>query len=278
MDNQDQNHAESRTTDSPPSPRRAADFQHLYKKGNAWIHRTYPLTKLAFVPVFTVAGVAFGGYQIPAGISGFLIVLAFASQSGRLVLKSMRLLIPITLSLFLIHAPFGPENVTEIFSLGPVAIYREGTVFAATTASRLSVFVISIALALWTTHPKAFVTSLIQKGVSHKLCYSYLAGAELIPDMRQRAKAITEAQQARGFDTKGGLRRRVLTAFAMLKPLLVGALISVETRSLALESRGFSIVGPRTSTCQLHDTKADQIFRRIALILAGGLIVAGFLV
>ena len=125
---------------------------------------------------------------------------------------------------------------------------------------------IAIALALRTTHPKALVTALVERGVSHKIGYSYLAGVELIRDMRRRAREILDAQRSRGFDTEGSLLRRAHTLLALLKPLLVGALVSVETRSLALESRGFSLPGRRTSTVPLTDSPLDAAIRWLALL------------
>ncbi len=246
----------------------AGEIASLYIKGPTWIYRVHPLSKLAVVPAITVLAAVSEGFQLSLALVAILVVVAVLSGVGRLALGSLKILIPIGISLFLIHAPFNPANQTPFLKLGPLTLYQEGALFALTTISRLAAFVISISMALWTTHPKALVTALVQKGVSHKLCYSYLAGAELIPDMRDRARAITEAQQARGFDTKGSLRRRFQTTVAMMKPLLVGALISVETRSLALESRGFSLARKHSSTVRLQESRADRLVRWLALAVA----------
>ena len=48
---------------------------------------------------------------------------------------------------------------------------------------------------------------------------------------------------------------------AMMIPLLAGALISVETRSLALEARGFSRVGMRNYLIEVPDRTTDRVIR-----------------
>jgi energy-coupling factor transport system permease protein len=58
----------------------------------------------------------------------------------------------------------------------------------------------------------------------------------------------------------------------LLKPLLLGALIGVETRTLALESRGFSRPGPRTSTAAVTDPPSARIVQRAVLVAALALI------
>ncbi len=253
------------------------DLGKLYATGSTWLHRVHPLTKLALVPAITILAIAGGSYRGPSIALAALILISLLSGLGRLVLSSLRILVPIAVALLAIHVPFNPDNQTPIFAWGSLTLYREGLDFALTTLSRLAIFVTTITLALWTTHPKALATALMEKGVSHKICYSYLAGAELIPDMGKRARDILDAQQARGFDTKGGLWRRAQTAMALLKPLLVGALISVETRSLALESRGFSLPGRRTSTVPLSDSSLDVAVRWMALFacfLGIGLVIS----
>lgn len=242
------------------------DLAKLYAVGSTWVHRVHPLTKLALAPAITILAIAGGTYKGPSIALAALLLVSLVSGVARLVLSSLTILIPIAVALLAIHVPFNPDNQTPIFAWGSLTLYREGLDFALTTLSRLAIFVATITLALRTTHPKALVTALIEKGVSHKICYSYLAGTELIPDMGKRARDILDAQQARGFDTRGGVWRRAQTALALLKPLLVGALISVETRSLALESRGFSLPGRRTSTVPLSDSSLDVAVRRMALI------------
>ena len=93
----------------------------------------------------------------------------------------------------------------------------------------------------------------------------------MIPEMRLRATQILEAQQSRGFDTRGSLPRRFRTLFALLKPLLVSSLIGVEMRTLTLESRGFSLPGRRTSAVEIKDR--GRLLQRTLLLASIPLLV-----
>ena len=250
------------------SPARVAA---LYEVGNTWLHRVHPLTKLAAVLPLSVAGFAGDTVRVPAALLAGAAMILLVSRLGSVVLKSLRLIAPMTFALFVIHGVVRPYDSEPIASWGPISINAEGLALAGTTAARLAVFVIAVTSAMTTVHPKVFATALIQRGVSHKLAYAYLAGAELLPEMRLRASQILDAQQSRGFDTKGSLPRRFRTLFALLKPLLVSSLIGVEMRTLALESRGFSRPGRRTSAVEVEDR--GKVLQRSLLLAVIPLIV-----
>lgn len=244
---------------------RANKVSALYRTGDSWIHRMHPLTKISTVPAITLVALTDRGFVVPLFFVVLLLIVAAATGVAGSIAKGLRIIVPIGIALFLVHAPFHSDNVTQLFAIGPIGIYQEGAEFALTIISRLAIVVVTVTMAFWTTHPKRLVSALMQKGLSHKICFSYLGGTELIPEMRRRATAILEAQQSRGFDTRGGLKQRALTLFALLKPLLVGALIAVETRSLALDSRGFSLPGKRTTTCTFRESRLDGVVRWLCM-------------
>ena len=249
----------------------SARVAELYEVGNTWLHRVHPLTKLAAVLPLSVAGFVGDTVRVPTVILIAAVVTLLVSRLGSIVLKSLRLMAPMAFALFVIHGVVRPYESEPIAAWGPISINADGLALAATTAARIAVFVISVTAAMATVHPKVFATSLIQRGVSHKLAYAYLAGAELPPEMKLRATQILDAQQARGFDTRGSLPRRFRTLFALLKPLLVSSLIGVEMRTLALESRGFSRPGRRTSAVEVEDR--GRLLQRSLLLAAIPLLV-----
>jgi energy-coupling factor transport system permease protein len=109
---------------------------------------------------------------------------------------------------------------------------------------------------------------MVMKGLSPRFAYVFMAALQFIPEMRQQANKIVEAQQARGLDTRGSIVRRFRGLVDLLAPLLISMLISTETRSLALESRGFTRRNPRTFLFEIPDRPIDR-----ALRWAGGLLV-----
>ena len=243
----------------------------LYEIGNSWLHRVHPLTKMSAVLPLTVAGFVGDTVRVPTVLLIVAVVVLLVSRLGIIVLKSLRLIAPMTFALFVIHGVVRPYDSEPLVAWGPISINAEGLSLAATTAARIAVFVISVTAAMSTVHPKVFATALIQRGVSHKLAYAYLAGAELLPEMKLRGTQILDAQQSRGFDTRGSLPRRFRTLFALLKPLLVSSLIGVEMRTLALESRGFSRPGRRTSAVEVEDR--GRVLQRSLLLASIPLLV-----
>ena len=250
------------------SPARVAE---LYEIGNTWLHRAHPLTKLAAVLPLSVAGFAGDTVLVPAILLAAAVLTLVVSRLGIIALKSLRLMAPMTFALVVIHGIVRPYDAEPLVAWGPISVNAGGLALAGTTAARIAVFVIAVTAAMTTVHPKIFATALIQRGVSHKLAYAYLAGAELIPEMRLRATQILEAQQSRGFDTKGSLPRRLRTLFALLKPLLVSSLIGVEMRTLALESRGFSLPGRRTAAVAVRER--GRLLQRSLLLASIPLLV-----
>ena len=248
-----------------------ARVAELYDIGNTWLHRAHPLTKLAAVLPLSVAGFVGDTAIVPAVLLAVAVVTLVVSRLGIIALKSLRLMAPMTFALVIIHGVVRPYDSEPLAAWGPISVNAQGLALAGTTAARLAVFVIAVTAAMATVHPKIFATALIQRGVSHKLAYAYLAGAELIPEMRLRATQILEAQQSRGFDTKGSLPRRLRTLFALLKPLLVSSLIGVEMRTLALESRGFSLPGRRTAAVEVRER--GRLLQRALLLAAIPLLV-----
>jgi energy-coupling factor transport system permease protein len=243
----------------------------LYDVGSGWLHRVHPLTKLAAILPVSVLGFVL---PVPyaAGLLAALVLAIAASRTVRPLLQAGLLILPISLALFIIRAVVAPSRGDALVTLGPLEIGSDGLAAAAAVAVRLAVFVVAITAVMATTHPKVLATALIERGVSHKLAYAYLAGVELVPEMRARAHAILDAQRSRGFDPRFSVTMRIRGLGLLLKPLLLGAVISAETRTLALEARGFSIRGPRTSTAEVPTGGDWPALRMLFALLAVALI------
>jgi energy-coupling factor transport system permease protein len=82
-----------------------------------------------------------------------------------------------------------------------------------------------------------------------------------VPRTQARAAEVIEAQRARGLDTEGSWWRRLRGVLPMVAPLVIGSLIEVEERALALEARAFGAPGPRTLLRRLPDSRAQRAAR-----------------
>ncbi|HEY3232398.1 MAG TPA: energy-coupling factor transporter transmembrane component T, partial [Roseiflexaceae bacterium] len=149
----------------------------------------------------------------------------------------------------------------------------EGLEFAFLTSTRLLAFTGTFLLLLQTTHPADLVFALTERGLPRSIGYILLVSLQIVPDMSARTTAILEAQRSRGLETQGGLRR-VRAIVPLVGPLVVGALVDVEERAMALESRAYTAPGPKSSLRQLVDSTGQRV-TRLLMLLATVALIAG---
>lgn len=242
-----------------------------YQPGTSAIHRLNPVTKLVVCASLMVIVFLLPDYRGPAALSILALgTAALAGLLGRIVKLAAVITVPLLIALLLVQGIFYSENETPLFAIGPVTFWREGVLYALLIFFRVLTVVCVVLLTIFSTHPKEMTISLMEKGLSPKLAYVFMASLQFIPEMQQRARAIVEAQQARGLDLKANLLRRFQALIAMMIPLLTGALISAETRSLALEARGFNRTGQRSYLTEVPDRVLDRVLRwaMLAVIVA----------
>jgi energy-coupling factor transport system permease protein len=245
----------------------------IYQSLPTPIHRLHPLTKvLAALPVILAAYflpwpitpiVLFGGLCICAQIAGVTV---------RFLRTTLRTLLPLTLSLFLIQGILFPPPGATPFAIGPLTLTVEGLLFAYLISSRLLVFTAVMLLLFLTTHPSDLMLALNERGLPRSISYMILVALQLVPDMAVRAAAILEAQRSRGLETNGVVRR-VQALIPLIGPLVIGALMDVEERAMVLESRAYTAPGPKTSLRRLTLAPAEPIVWGGLLILTLALVV-----
>lgn len=236
-----------------------------YRPSDTPIHRLHPLTKFLLVGCSVL-----GAYLAPVPVLAALLAAVFTAAIVAGVVSdvcwaAIPILAPLGAGLLVVHGLFTRAGGTPLIRLGPVTVWREGVVHAVTFFGVLAAFVLVGLVFVTTTHPKKLMVGLTSVGLPRKLGYVFVASLQLVPDLQCRARRIVDAQRSRGLDTGGSVRKRLRALIALLSPLLIGALISAQTRSLALEARGFSINGPRSSVYDLTTTPVDHILRLAGL-------------
>ena len=248
----------------------------IYISGNSPLHALHPLTKLAAALLILVVAEVLPWPLVPLVLCGLLFPLALIAGVLKPLLRAaLVILLPIALSLFVIQGLLFPPTKTLPLSLGPITIWLDGLVFASLITVRLLVLTATVLLVLQTTHPADLILALTERGLPLGIGYVLLVSLQLVPDMSARATAILEAQRSRGLETKG-LLRRLRTLPALIGPLIVGALLDVEERAMALESRAFASVGPKTSLRTLHDSLVQRAARPLLLTLTVAVLIARF--
>ncbi|WP_374688717.1 energy-coupling factor transporter transmembrane component T [Promineifilum sp.] len=239
------------------------------------MHRLHPLTKLAVVGFCLVLGLFLPGLWLTYAAFG-LIILPLAAWAGilppflRAVLKAA---LPVIISVFLVQGLFWPGG-TPILRLGPLSLKEEGLMFAIRSAGRFLMVVSSFLLLTFTTRPDGLMLALSERGFPKSIAYVLLATMQIIPRFQAKANTILDAQRSRGLETEGSLLVRVRALLPLIQPLLLGSIVDIEERAIALEVRAFGRSGPKTSLLVLHDTPAQKLVRW--LLLLGMLAVIGW--
>ncbi len=233
----------------------------LYQPRDSPIHRLHPLTKLVLSLGLIVLALAAPVDWAPLAM--YLLVLAPLSFVARVprafLVASWRLLLPFAISLFLIQSLFFTEGTNVLARLGPLTVKAEGVHFAFASTIRILLITGSLLLTLLTTHPGLLMTALVHKGFPPQLAYVIVTTLQIVPLMRERARTIIDAQRARGLETEGSLLVRLRALVPLVGPLVLGALLDVEERSLALEARAFSSQ-PRRPACSSCLTRLAGVY------------------
>jgi energy-coupling factor transport system permease protein len=247
-------------------------MQSIYSPGDSPLHRLHPLTKLVAAVLIVVAAYTIPGLLSPFALFFVVLLLAYTGGIIESFLRPVLLgLLPIVISLFVIQGILFPPPGATALPIGPITLTREGLALAFLISTRLLTFTSAILLLLRTTHPADLVFALTERGLPRSIGYILLVTLQIAPDMISRATAILEAQRSRGLETQGGLRR-VRALVPLVGPLVVGALVDVEERAMAIESRAYTAPGPKTSLRELVDTTGQRIARRLLLLSIAALI------
>ncbi|MCB9421159.1 MAG: energy-coupling factor transporter transmembrane protein EcfT [Ardenticatenaceae bacterium] len=234
----------------------------LYLSTDGPLHRVHPLTKLTLLLVVLAAALLVPGYWLPIALFLVVLLLAVWGGVGRVWLgRNGRVLLPLIIMLFVIHGFFNPNGQTPLFTVWRFTLTREGVAYAFLLSSRLAAIVGVALLLLLTTHPGDLLTALTQRGLSPALAYIISSTLYILPQMQAKAKAIMQAQQARGLETEGALWRRARALLPLLAPLVLGALVDSEERAIALEARAFRVRGPKSVLHILPDSPGQRGLR-----------------
>lgn len=238
----------------------------LYLERPSFIHRRHPLTKLVLMFCSILIAFLGPGFWIAWGVLFFLLGLARLGQVFvPLTRKSGAILLPLLFFMFVIHGLFSPVGQTPVWQLGLVTVKKEGLLFATLMSGRLLATVAASLLFVFCTAPADLMIALKQKGIPPAVVYVLGSTLQIIPMMKKRSSSIMAAQQTRGVETEGSMRKRIKAFFPMLKPLILSSLIDVEERAIALEARGFWAQGAATAWREIPDSPLEQWGRRLLL-------------
>lgn len=252
-----------------------ADQLSLYVDRASPLHRLNPLTKLALSFSLVLIGFLGPGYWLPTILFvGILIPLSFWGNIGNEFLqRAVRLILPLVLFLFVMQSLFYPGGRTVLVRIWIVSLKLESIQFAYLTATRILNMVGAFLLLLLSTHPSTLMNDLTHRGLPPALTYILVSTLQIIPQMRNKANTIIDAQRSRGLETQGSVRARIGALLPLVGPLVFGSLVDVEERAIAIEARAFKAKRVKTSLREVPDSTLQRQVRwglgLLTLVLIG---------
>jgi energy-coupling factor transport system permease protein len=247
----------------------------LYVEGESGLHAFHPLTKLAFTGLFLVLAATLPSLLllIAAYATLQLPLAAWGRVFWRFLKGTLTVVLPFAISLAVIQGFFtGGETV--LFRIWRFSYTLEGLISGETVAARILLAIGGAFLLMLSTRPDHLMLALSQRGLPNSLAYIVLTALQIFPRFQDQARIILEAQQSRGLETKVNVFRRIGLLVPLTGPLILSSILDVEERAMALEARGFSRRGPRTSLIELNDSFAQKILRVMIVVAILLLIVS----
>lgn len=242
-------------------------FSLYFDRPSAY-HRLHPLTKLGLAGVVLITGLMLP--QVWFTYVLFIVVLLplvlWAQVAVRFIKALWPLILPFAVSLLLIQGLFwsgGPD----LFAIGPLIFKQDGLIFATRMTGRILTIVSAFLLLSLTTRPDALMLALQECGLPGTIAYIILTTLQIIPRFQARTQTILDAQRSRGLETEGHILIRIKALLPLVIPLVLGSIIDVEERAIALEVRAFNHPGPRTSLLILEDSSLQGVIRLLIMMI-----------
>lgn len=245
-----------------------------YVPGVRGMHSLHPLTNLAITGLLIFAALLLPSVWAPYLVF-LLAIVPLALWSG--VLQPMwsavwRLVLPFAISVTVIQGLFWTDG-TPVAGLGPLSIKQEGLFFALEITGNILAMISSFVLFSLVTRPDDLMIALTAKGVPNSVTYIIVSTIQLVPGLQVRAAKIRDAQHARGLETEGSFLSRIRALPPLIEPLVLGSIIDVDERAIALEARAFSSTVSKTSLREIEDSCGQQLVRWACFVLIAVLIL-----
>lgn len=239
----------------------------LFVHGESGLHKLHPLTKLFLSLFFLALAATLPSLQwLLIAFTFLLVPLAVWGGLGKALFKNtLVVIIPFVISLSVVQGFFTPGK-TSLFHIGSFVFTLEGWLAGLEVAARILLAIGGVLLMMLSSRPDHLMLALQYAGLHGSVAYIILTAIQIFPRFQEKAQIILEAQQARGLEIRVNFVRRVRLLVPLLGPLVLGSIVDVEERAMALEARAFSRPGRKTSLIVLRDSGAQR-FARWGIVL-----------
>ena len=237
--------------------------------GNSVLHRCDPRLKLvATIAYIVVLFVAPNPLGLALSIALLAALYKVAKIPGKLILKSLKPIVPIILFTCVLNLFFVTGQGEPLVQVWVLRIYAEGVRYAILMAVRVITLIAGTSLLTYTTSP-IVLTDAIERVLNplaklhlpvHELAMMMTIALRFIPTLVEETDKIMNAQKARGAMLDSGtLKERMHAMIPILIPLFISAFRRADELAMAMECRCYHGGEGRTRLKVLKYTKQDAI-------------------
>lgn len=252
-----------------------------YFPGNSFVHNLDArfkilITALFIVMIFTADN--FAGLFL--SLLFFVIAFAASKLSLKLIVKSMKPIIPIIIFTSVLNI-FFIDGVT-VFKIFGIRISDNGLITSGYMIIRLIALICGSSLLTYTTSPIVLTDAIEQilkplsklKFPTHELAMMMTIALRFIPTLIEETDKIISAQKARGADMDSGtVIQRAKALVPILIPLFVSSFRRAEELALAMECRCYNGGEGRTKLKTLVSGGKDYAALSVTMLFLGGVLL-----
>lgn len=252
-----------------------------YFPGNSFVHKLDARFKILITALFIVmifAADNFAGLFL--SLLFFVIAFAASKLSLKLIVKSMKPIIPIIIFTSVLNI-FFIDGVT-VFKIFGIRITDNGLITSGYMIIRLIALICGSSLLTYTTSPIVLTDAIEQilkplsklKFPTHELAMMMTIALRFIPTLIEETDKIISAQKARGADMDSGtVIQRAKALVPILIPLFVSSFRRAEELALAMECRCYNGGEGRTKLKTLVSGGKDYAALSVTMLFLGGVLL-----
>jgi energy-coupling factor transport system permease protein len=230
-----------------------------YVERDTWIDRLDPRTKVAWlIVVIALAATAptsrdlalLGGAVVLAGVAGG----RGARQAFETTLAFLPVLLAVCLQRGLVDQPGA-----VLLEVGPFGLHEAGLAAGLRSVARLWTIALAGLQFVGWSRPSDVTLILVGTGLPYRYAMLFGFALRFLPVLERELAAIFDAQESRGLDLRGPVRRAV-AFLPIFLPFCLRALRRADEVALALELRGFGYAPTRTFGRALSIGRVDLVF------------------
>ena len=244
--------------------------------GNSVLHRCDPRLKLvATIAYIVVLFVAPNPLGLALSIALLAALYKVAKIPGKLILKSLKPIVPIVLFTAVLNLFFVTGEGEPLVHIWVLKIYGEGIRYAILLTVRVCALIAGTSLLTYTTSP-IVLTDAIENLLRplakihfpvHELAMMMSIALRFIPTLIEETDKIMNAQKARGaMLDNGSMMERVKALVPVLIPLFISAFRRADELAMAMECRCYRGGDGRTRLKVLRCTRQDYIDLAVCIV------------